>query len=69
MLRHAFFLLFRLQDLEILARKINTECDSHSPVVDRLEEKVAELEAASTNMDPSKAGLIATTLTHEIQVS
>lgn len=59
---------FRREDLDALARKLTSECDGHTPVVQGLEEKVSDLEKSSTSMSAAEAGLVASRLTHQIQV-
>jgi peptidoglycan hydrolase CwlO-like protein len=58
----------RLEELDALARKLNSECDSLTPVVDELEKKVSELEATSSGMSSDEVAKVTSDITQGMQV-
>lgn len=53
----------------MLARKVLSACDKHSPVVTELEGEVIELEVNISSMDPTEVARVAGNLTSKIKVS
>ena len=57
-----------LKKLEALAERILSDCNTHSPTLDQLEERLQEFEGSCSSLTPEEAAKIAGDIQTEIKV-